>query len=247
MNAFQKIKEFILDTLFPISCLSCGTANEWICKECLTKTPLKNNQNCPFCEKVITPNGRVCFNCHKKSSLDGLLVVASYKNKLVSSAVHYYKYRFVKDLSFPLGEIMIKKIMCSEFSLPDIIIPVPLHKKRLRWRGFNQAQLLAKYLGKNMTPGLDIPVRDDLIQRYRYTSPQMKIRNYSQRKKNIEGAFRLKENIKKEIQEKSILLVDDIATTGATLFECAKILKKFGAKQVFGIVIARQENKKSQY
>ncbi|GBE17234.1 DNA utilization protein GntX [bacterium BMS3Abin15] len=238
-----KIKKFMLDTLFPVSCISCSKPNIWICKKCLSKIPLINNQVCPFCEKAITPDGRVCFKCRKKYSLDGLLVASSYQNELVSSVVHYYKYRFVEDLSLPLGIILIKAFLQSEFPIPDIIIPVPLHKRRLRWRGFNQAELLAQHLGENLTPGFNISVESNFLTRYLYTHPQMKIKNYAQRKKNIEGVFKPEKGIRKTIKGKNILLVDDIATTGATLFECARVLKRNGANRVFATVIARQEMK----
>ncbi len=234
-----KIKKFMLDTLFPVFCISCSRPNAWICKECLDKIPLKNSQTCPFCEKVITPDGRVCFKCRKKSSLDGLLVASSYKNEIVSSAVHYYKYRFVEDFFLPLGKILIKAFLQSEFPIPDIIIPVPLHKRRLRWRGFNQAELLARHLGQNLAPGFNVSIKNDFLARHRYTHPQMKIKNYARRKKNIEGVFKLEKEVKKTLKGKSILLVDDIATTGATLFECARVLKRNGAGKVFATVIAR--------
>lgn len=141
----QKTKKVILDTLFPISCLSCGKTDVWLCKNCLNKISQKNNQVCPYCEKMITPNGYTCFACKKKYSLDGLLVASSYKDRVISKAIHLYKYRFAEELSSPLGDIIIKSIKNSELPLPDIIIPVPLHPRRLRWRGFNQSELLAKH------------------------------------------------------------------------------------------------------
>jgi len=235
-----KIKDFILDTLFPISCLSCGKPDEWICEKCLDRISLKREQVCPICEKATTPDGRVCFKCKKKYSIDGVLTAASYKNKLVSGATHYYKYRFIEDLKTPLGKLLIKAFFNSELPLPDLIIPVPLHKRRLRWRGFNQAGLLAKYLSFHLTPGFEIPILDNLIIRQKYTSPQMKIKNRMRRRKNMQDAFKINSSERKRTKEKRILLVDDIATTGSTLFECAKVLKKSGAKEVFGIVIARQ-------
>lgn len=176
--------------------------------------------------------------------------------------VHLYKYRFVEDLHISLGKLMIRAILQAEIPLPDFIVPVPLHKKRLRWRGFNQAQLLADYLSINLTPGFPIPVLNNFLLRQKNTHSQMEIKNYTQRQKNMEGAFAIhpiksgeagaklfnrvsKEN-KNLISGKNILLVDDISTTGSTLFECAKVLKTAGAQSVFGVVIARQEFKKKE-
>lgn len=236
----QKTKKVILDTLFPISCLSCGKTDVWLCKNCLNKIPLKNIQVCPYCEKMITPNGYTCFGCKKKYSLEGLLVASSYKDRVVSKAIHLYKYRFAEELSSPLGNIILKSIKNSELPLPDIIIPVPLHSRRLRWRGFNQSELLAEYVSKKITPGFPIPVVSDLLQRFRYTHPQMEIKNYFARRKNIENSFKITKNKLELVKNKRILLVDDVTTTGATIFECAKTLKKSGALEVFAVVIARQ-------
>lgn len=243
-----EIQNFILDTLFPIVCISCGKAGQWICEDCLSHIPLIIEQACPVCERRITPQGHVCFKCLRKSPLDGLLVATSYQNDLISAAVHNYKYRFIEDLHLPLGRILVRAFHDSELPLPDLIAPVPLHKRRLRYRGFNQAALLAQYLSANLTPGFTIPLAINMLIRQRFTLPQMKIKNYHQRKRNLENAFRINKDpelkAQRILKNKRILLVDDIATTGATLFECAKVLKENGAKEVISLVIARQEIQK---
>jgi competence protein ComFC len=243
---FETLEKFVLDTLFPVKCIGCGQEDHWICESCLAKIPLKSEQVCPHCEKNITPDGRVCFSCRRKTSLDGLLVAASYKNKLISSAVHCYKYRFVENLSFPLGEILTKSILNHNPPLPDLIVPVPLHKRRLRSRGFNQSEHLARYLSQNLAPGFEIPLASNILIRARYTHPQMKLKDYSQRKKNIQNAFSLNNELpdKNILKNKTVLLVDDIATTGSTLFECARVLKQNGVNEVFAVVVARQEMEK---
>lgn len=244
IKLLDKISNFTLDTLFPISCLGCGKPDTWFCPNCLSKIPLTLNQFCPLCEKVITPNGYTCFSCRKKYSIDGILASSSYKNKLLAHSIHLYKYRFIEKLSEPLGEILAKAVLNSGIPLPDLIIPVPLHKRRLRSRGFNQSEMLARYLEERISPGLQIPIFNSLLTRNRFTSPQMKIKSYGQRIKNIQGAFAISRKDVKFIKDKRIFLIDDIATTGATLFECAETLKRKGAKEVFGIILARQELKK---
>lgn len=238
----REIQSFILDILFPVACLGCGKNDQWICERCLSKIAIQEDQVCPYCEKAITPDGRVCFGCKNKRCLDGLLIAVSYSQKLVSLAVHNYKYKFISDLSVPLGKLLLKRILKSELPLPDFLIPVPLHSYRLRWRGFNQSQLLAEYLGKNLVPELTIPVLNSILIRRRYTLSQMKIKDYFQRQKNIQGVFYLSEE-KEKLIGKRIWIVDDIATTGSTLFECAKVLKQAGVKEIFATVIARQEIK----
>lgn len=240
----EKISKFAIDTLFPASCIVCGKENEFFCDACLVKIPLRKDHSCPICEKATTPDGRTCFGCKTKTSIDGILSASSYKNEAVSRAVHLLKYRFIEDLSMPLGKIILNSLLNSDLPLPDMIIPIPLHKKRLRFRGFNQSELLAKYLEKNMTLGFEIPIETEILLRKRNTKPQMKIKDAKMRRKNISGAFSINgKNYRKntrKIKGKRIYLVDDISTTGSTLFECAKILKKAGAAEVFGIVVARQ-------
>jgi len=244
------VKNFILDTLFPISCLSCNKNDEWFCPECLEKIKLLPEQVCLYCEKDITGSGAVCQNCRAKLlsknpaiPLDNLIVCASYRENIIPRLVHMYKYNFVRDLSIPLGQIIVKAILKNNLPLPDLIVPVPLHNRRLRWRGFNQSELLADYIGQNLTPGMSIPVLNNFIARTRYTKPQMKIKNYQERQENMKNIFNTAKNayMRSDIKDKNILLVDDIATTGATMNECGKVLKKHGAKKVMGVVIARQE------
>jgi len=262
LSTFEKTKDFILDTLFPINCINCGCDDIWLCETCFSKIELLPFQVCPRCEKLITEKGCLCDHCKKdRTSLDNLLVAVKYRENNIAKMVHLYKYNFVEDLHIPLGKLLVKIILKNNLPLPDLIIPIPLHKRRLRWRGFNQSELLANYVSQNLTPGFSIPVASDLIKRQKYTPPQMQIGKYSERRRNMQDAFAMNHSSlsfspfsrrdvserqrgktpQEFIQNKKILLIDDIATTGATLFECAKVLKANGAKKVFAAVIARQE------
>ncbi|HFC77051.1 MAG TPA: ComF family protein [Candidatus Moranbacteria bacterium] len=246
MNFLENFKKFLLDTLFPIECLSCNKSDDWICDDCLNKISIKNHQTCPLCKQIETPNGNTCFDCREKFSLDGLLVASFYRrNKhktILAQLIHFYKYRFVSELNNPLGEILKKAFLNSNLILPDFIIPIPLHHRRLRWRNFNQSKLLANYLSVNLTPGFKIDLLENVIIRKKYTQPQAKIKNRQQRIKNLQGIFAINKNSTdfKLIKNKTILLVDDVATTGSTLFECAKALKQNHVKKVYAIVLARQ-------
>jgi predicted amidophosphoribosyltransferase len=266
LSIFANSKKFILDTLFPIHCLSCQAEGSFICAECLAEIPPLPFQVCPKCEKLMTENGKLCERCKKnKPPLDALVAAAKYKQNNIAELVHLFKYNFAADLSAPLGALLIKIILKNNLPLPDVIVPVPLHPRRKRWRGFNQAELLADYICENLAPGFKIPVFPDLIVRQKYTPPQMKIGKYAERRKNMQGAFAINKNIDNKghrmsfgrfawtfdvqnltchqdfLHNKKILLIDDICTTGATLFECAKILKASGAKKIYAGVIARQE------
>ena len=237
-----RIKDFVLDTLFPVRCLGCGERKEWLCEKCLSHIPLRTTQLCPACLTQITPTGEVCFVCYSgkaKRSLDGLFVAAHYKTKLLSQAIHTYKYRFVSAVAEPLSKLLLQALHHGELPLPDLIVPVPLHSKRLRYRGFNQAALPARILSADLVPTLTLPLLEGALLRTRFTLPQMKTENKKERLANLRDAFAVDPQMKSEIKGRSIWLIDDVATTGTTLELCARVLKKAGAKSVFGIVLAR--------
>ncbi|MFA7319804.1 MAG: ComF family protein [Parcubacteria group bacterium] len=245
------IKNFTLNTLFPISCLACGQADVWLCQKCLAKIVVLPFQVCPYCEKIETPAGAICLRCKarllRKDSLiplDNLVIATSYKHHDIPRLVHTFKYNFVPDLGHPLAQLIAKAILNNHLPLPDFIIPVPLHPRRARWRGFNQAEILARNLSSDLSLGLPIPVLTDTVIRKKFTPPQMNIKNYGERKKNMQNSFALSKSVSTDnlsLRNKKILLIDDISTTGSTLLECAKVLKAAGAKKVYGAVIARQE------
>lgn len=246
VKSFLKLKNIFLDILFPIHCLTCQKYGSIFCDKCLEKIKFLEEQICPYCEKIATPKGSLCPRCKEKSQerdflgyLNFLIAATRYKENGMGKIIHSYKYNFIRSLSIPLGKILVSALLQNEIAIPDIIVPVPLHKRRERWRGFNQAELLSVFISKNLTPGLEIPIETSLILRKKFTPPQMKIKRYQERKVNLQNAFSA--NPASDISGKYIILVDDVATTGATLFECAKVLKQGGAKKVGAIVLARQE------
>lgn len=231
----------MLDILFPLQCIGCGKKKSWICDLCLHHIPLRLEQHCPACLRHTTPFGQVCFACQDsaKPALDGLFIASYYRDTLLPRAIHTYKYRFIKDLSIPLGSLLLHALSKTDLPLPDTLIPVPLHSRRLRFRGFNQAELLARILSSQLTPGLEIPLLTDTLLRIRSTKPQMKTESREERLTNLKNAFRVATGKRAPLEGKSLWLIDDVATTGTTLEECALVLKQAGAKSVFGIVLAR--------
>ncbi|MDH3443182.1 MAG: ComF family protein [Deltaproteobacteria bacterium] len=115
---------------------------------------------------------------------------------------------------------------------PEIIVPVPLHPKRLRWRGFNQSVLLAREVSR----AYQVPMDPFLLQRRRETSPQTQLTE-DERRKNMRGAFAL--GAGKSVRGKIVLLLDDVYTSGATVDECSRVLRKAGAKAVYVLTLAR--------
>jgi len=168
-----------------------------------------------------------------------VFVASYYHDTLLPCAIHNYKYRFLSALANPLARFLQSALEKTSLPLPDIIIPVPLHRKRLKFRGFNQSELLARELASLLTPGIDLPLESDVLLRIRATTPQIKTGSREERLHNLRDAFAIHENKVHHVAGKSVWLIDDVATTGTTLSECANTLKKNGARSVFGIVLAR--------
>lgn len=231
----KKIYNFILDLLFPTACVWCGKEGSYLCEACALKIESRSPV-CFICEKR-SPDGKICQICQTKTKLRRFFSGYHYQNEILKEAIHKFKYNFVKDLDKPLGGLLLNflqgyfpKDLNKE---KTIIIPVPLSKQRLNWRGFNQSELLAKIVADNFL----IPLETKILIRIKNTIPQAQIKNRGERIKNIQGVFALKNP--EMIKNKIIILIDDISTTGATMEECAKILKTNGAKQVWAITLAR--------
>ena len=168
----------------------------------------------------------------RDSPLDGLRVAGSYqKNPELAKAIQTLKYKFSDNLAKNLGEILSQSITQKDYSDERVVSFIPLHKKRLRWRGFNQAELLAKQVATN----INLPL-ENLLVRTKNTSQQAKL-SRAERLKNLEKAFSLSPCT--SLENKTVILVDDVASTTSTLLEAAQVLKKNGAKEVWGLVLAR--------
>lgn len=177
----------------------------------------------------------LCGECReKKRYFTKAIAVGVYEGTL-SEAIHIFKYQKKQTMVKHLNA-MITDALLQRFADTDIIIPVPLHKKRLNERGFNQSLLIAHYLSKRLC----IPLSIDRLQRVRWTRPQIELSRY-ERLKNVRGAFAVWADFKHAptIKDKRVILVDDVYTTGATVNECAKVLKKAGASEVVVFTIAR--------
>ncbi|MDD4607451.1 MAG: ComF family protein [Patescibacteria group bacterium] len=228
-----KIKTTCLDFLFPIKCLGCGQEGVWLCKQCFDKIHLKTNLHCPVCKKR-SEQAQPCVTCQSQSFLDRLYIAGSYEDELLHKVIHYLKYQYIKDLAQPLAQLLINFINQHQtnFEQDIILIPIPLHKKRYHQREFNQSELICRHLQTEFK----WLIRTDILFRKLHTASQMKLKKH-QREKNIQGAFESK--FKPELENKTLILVDDVATTGSTLQEAAKILKQTGFKNVWGLVLAR--------
>lgn len=245
----SKLANFVLDLLFPKVCFSCGRENSYICPACLEKIEINNHSRCFVCGKR-SPGNRTCQECGRKTNLTGVFIASSWDNQTLRQLIYEYKYRFVKDLAKPLSQIIIRYLETNKLtSCPTnelVFVPVPLHRQRLQWRGFNQAELLIK----EVADYFEAPLAQ-LLERTRDTQPQVEIKKRQERKNNIKEAFLLAKNVASLrtkglvfdnlplLKEKIVIIVDDISTTGSTLEECAATLKPLKPKEIWGLVLAR--------
>lgn len=235
-----QVKKFFLNLLFPPFCLNCQREGNYLCQDCFTLINISENLYCPFCYRPkIVLDGKTCSRCQKKGKrLKGLISAAPYQNFIIKKVISQFKYEpYIKALAKTLAFLIVHHLQLieKEYSFPQaaILIPIPLTKKKLKQRGFNQAQ----ELGKELSTFLKIPLLCDILLKIKETLPQVDLSG-KEREENIKGAFWCQESDK--VKGKIILLVDDVFTTGSTMEECARILKEAGAKEVWGIVVARE-------
>src|SRR6188472_4062689 len=241
MIALQKSELFqaAVSLLYPATCTICGKnvqAGEYLCNACEAKivriVP-------PFCERCSEPfegdinTAFTCANCaHRTIHFNA--PVAAYRGRgIVRDVIHEFKYNRQIHLRHLVARWLRaalddERLRSQQF---HVVLPVPLHPARQRERGFNQATLLAELLSAHAA----ITCRP-LLKRIRYTTTQIAL-DRSERMENLHNAFRLRKNT--DVRGLRVLLIDDVLTTGSTLSECARVLKRAGAKSVYAATAAR--------
>jgi ComF family protein len=224
---------------YPAHCVECGNSvksDAYLCADCAkTAAQIK----APYCEKCSMPfHGAIsgpftCANCEGLHHHFAFAVSCFRFRGVVRRMIHRFKYNEALYLRHPLGDWLAgglrdERIAGETF---DCLVPVPLHPARKREREFNQAEVLADLLaGHACKPVLNC------LQRVRYTAAQTRL-DRLERMENLRNAFRLRHNF--SVQNQRILLVDDVFTTGSTLNECARVLRRAGAASVRAITVAR--------
>ena len=216
---FRKFTGLILEILFPKCCFGCHREGSYLCEDCRAILEISE-----FHEQ------------HSARYFKDLYFALPYQNPLIKNLIRKFKYQpLIKELAKPLSLLIIEhlQLLDNKPSFTDFtIIPIPLEKRKLKARGFNQAEEIAKELSYF----LKIPLLSDCLIKTKETVPQDDL-SEDERKENIKGAFSARNNQK--IKNKKILLVDDIYATGSTIEEAARTLKTAGAKEIIGMVIAR--------
>ncbi|MDQ3244774.1 MAG: hypothetical protein M3P22_00270 [bacterium] len=220
----MSIINIILDFIFPVDCISCGKRGEYLCIVCLAQ-----------------------IQEAQRESLSWVFPLFDYRDPLIKKALHLLKYKHKKPIANIFGSVLYNRIIeeLSELSLLEnftqpLLIPIPLAPKRKTERGFNQSLLICKYLMQidKTNRQNSFELRYDILIKPKDTTHQAHIHNRTERLKNLLGSFNI--NIKNQtlVKNRNIILIDDITTTGATLSEAKKTLKKYGAKKIIAFTIA---------
>ncbi len=188
----------------------------------------------PLCPKCGRPQSSaiLCPNCVSwQAEIDGIRSPFRFDGA-IRQAIHELKYRNLRAIAVLLAQLLNDYLTISPVP-GEALVPVPLHRKRLRERGYNQSRLLAQELGKLTS----LPVVDDCLIRKRYALPQARTQTVDERRSNVADAFSCRDG---RLRDKQVLLIDDVSTSGATLDACARALKEAGAASVWGLVLARE-------
>ncbi len=237
----MKILKKILEIFFPSHCISCEniiSKDALFCSACWQKLQFITEPKCKICsypfEVEIKYSGAVCSRClARKPYYDKSITIFRYNN-VIRKAISDLKYHDQTFLAKKFTRILFEKAR-NEISDADLIIAVPLHLSRLRKRKYNQAILLAKNIAKLAD---NLKFFSDFLIRTKNTEPQVSLRS-KQRAQNLKSAFAVKKKYENEVKGKKIILLDDVMTTGATLENCAKELKKKGAREVVVLTVAK--------
>lgn len=223
----------ILDLFFPrqAKCIFCSkeTSTLGICDDCYEHMPFIKEPTCDICGGTLVGKGSVCIECKNRTmTFDKCYCILEYRDE-VRSKIIALKQNGKKHIAETFAYLVEDKVMPLLENI-DIIIPVPIHEERVKERGFNQSEVLCKNLQSTGK------VNKDICRRIKNTPHQTGL-GRDNRESNLVGAFEIKD--KKQIKDKTILIVDDIYTTGSTLNEIAKTLYKCKAKKVIALCLAR--------
>ncbi|HSX58499.1 MAG TPA: double zinc ribbon domain-containing protein [Candidatus Saccharimonadales bacterium] len=216
----------LLDLVFPKYCVGCKKLGSYLCESCTLKVEYLDNQICAYCYKGAV-SGQTHPRCSKALGIDGIVSLTVYKNP-VQELIKSLKYRFTTDLLKEFSE----KFKFENPLIEDknwILLPLPLHKSRSNYRGFNQAELLGKVVADKFQLKFD----PTLLKRKKATDSQVGL-SQRQRSQNVKAAF----EVARPLKEASYFVFDDVWTSGATLKEAAAQLKKAGAEKVWGLTLA---------
>ncbi len=226
----ERVGRTALDLVFPPRCAVCDKGGAFLCDACadgLVEAQLRR------CSRCWRPGEVLCFECRRTPPPFTGLRTAFVHTGNARTLVHALKYRGVTALATPMASYLADVVRRERLPV-DAIVPVPLSGMRRRMRGYNQAEVLAKALGRELRS----PVRRDALIRRRNTPPQARSADAKERRRNVAGAFAARDA---GLHGFRVLLVDDVTTTGATMAACAEALRAANAHSVWGLAFARED------
>ncbi|MFQ5835387.1 MAG: double zinc ribbon domain-containing protein [bacterium] len=243
---FKGLGKGAFSLFLPADCKICGQVLEplnfsYICETCWDKVKWLTMPHCSRCAKPFSASlasqevpSLLCTECRRESSPFKKIFAATLYEGVMKEAIHLLKYRRKKGIMKRLEKVLKAYFFHTDLPLSklDLVIPIPLHRKKLKERGFNQAELLARVIATHF----DLKLVKNGLQRVKATKSQISL-SKKERIENIKGAFQFKN--KDKFRAKKILLVDDVYTTGTTVREAAKVLKKAKAREVYILTLAR--------
>jgi ComF family protein len=229
VSSARKLGQIALDLLYPPRCVGCGQGGSLYCEACRATLSYLKPPVCKVCGLPVE-QGRICpQSLQHPLHVDGIRSVATYEDSL-GEAIRRFKYGYMRDLAPVLGDLLVAFWHANPIPV-DVIVPVPLHRRRLRERGYNQSALLAIHLGR----AVGLPVLCDALQRNRHTMSQVHL-GWRERRENVANAFSC---VDQRLAARRVLLVDDVCTTGSTLEACGVALRAGGARSVHALTVAR--------
>ncbi len=239
MGDLGRLGRALLDLAFPPQCAACGQMvpdAETFCPECRAQVELIRAPVCRRCGRPLADGAKEwqCRRCAARPpAYDQARSLALHRGPL-AQAVRDFKYRRRYGRGAALAAFWVRQAPVDWLAGVELLVPVPLHPRRLLWRGFNQALVLARPLGRR----LGLAVEPGLLRRRRHTRPQVGL-DAAQRRANVEGAFVLARGGAARVEGRRVLVVDDVFTTGATVEECARVLREAGAARVMVHTLVR--------
>ena len=227
MSVRQRAIGVVLNVFFPPRCVNCRERGNWLCTTCLAVAKRLPAAHCRRCA-IPSMGVAICPRCWRDPPSFDQISCAFLFEGPIRTAIHALKYRGARHLAEPLVEAAL-----AELTVPaaDLIVPVPLFASRFAERGYNQSSLLADAVGRRVgTPIVEVGLR-----RIRDTPAQVSL-PAAERWQNVNGAFAAESSL---VGQRSVLLVDDVATTGNTLRAASEALKRGGARQIHVLIVAR--------
>jgi competence protein ComFC len=224
----KKLSNLLLDLLFPVYCTNCQKEGLSLCEECQKSIVEIKSSACYLCQHLSSEG--ICPKCRKKTNISQAVFYGYYHDPVLKNAIHALKYNGLKVVAPALSELLSSKIKPHlKPSENYLLVPVPLHRSKKANRGFNQSELLCQNLSKT----LEMPYQN-LLKRQKNTKPQIELK-YRERQTNIKKSFAV---LKKPPENTTIILIDDVVTSGATIRECALVLKEAGANNIWVAALA---------